>query len=50
MAGATSTGTGLGLSLVLQIARKHSGEAHCDRAAGGGTRITVTLASADHVP
>jgi signal transduction histidine kinase len=50
MAGATATGTGLGLSLVRQIARKHSGEAHCDRAAGGGTRITVTLASAEHVP
>jgi len=49
MVGATATGTGLGLSLVRQIARKHGGEAQCDRPASGGTRITVTLASVDYV-
>jgi signal transduction histidine kinase len=50
MAGATATGTGLGLSLVRQIARTHGGEARCDRAMGGGTRITVTLVALDHIP
>ena len=36
-------GWGLGLALVRLIARRHGGEARCDRAPGGGARFAVDL-------
>jgi signal transduction histidine kinase len=39
-------GSGLGLALVREIARRHSGEAVCLAAEGGGSRFRVTLPGA----
>lgn len=38
-------GTGLGLALVRELARAHGGDARIDATPGGGTRVTVVLAS-----
>ncbi|MDP1838988.1 MAG: HAMP domain-containing sensor histidine kinase [Reyranella sp.] len=39
----TGRGSGLGLALVLDIARRHGGDAVCLAAAGGGSRFRVDL-------
>jgi len=39
-------GSGLGLALVLDIARRHGGEAVCLAAEGGGSRFRITLPAA----
>ena len=42
----TGRGSGLGLALVLDIARRHGGDAVCLAAEGGGSRFRVDLPSA----
>ena len=42
-AGETGRGSGLGLALVLDIARRHGGDAVCLPADGGGSRFRVDL-------
>jgi two-component system, OmpR family, sensor histidine kinase MprB len=37
-------GSGLGLAIVRQVAQAHGGDVHAERAAGGGTRVELTLA------
>ena len=39
----TGRGSGLGLALVLDIARRHGGDAVCLPAEGGGSRFRVDL-------
>jgi signal transduction histidine kinase len=45
MAGSAESGrgSGLGLALVLDIARRHGGDAVCLAAEGGGSRFRVDL-------
>lgn len=43
----SSTGNGLGLSLVRQIARRHGGDARCERLDDGRSGFVVTLPSSD---
>ena len=42
----TGRGSGLGLALVLDIARRHGGDAECLAADGGGSRFRVALPAA----
>jgi signal transduction histidine kinase len=42
----TEGGSGLGLALVLEIARRHGGEARCLPREGGGTCFEVDLPAA----
>jgi signal transduction histidine kinase len=48
LAGASESGrgSGLGLALVLDIARRHGGDAVCLAAEGGGSRFRVDLPAA----
>ena len=41
--GESGRGSGLGLALVLDIARRHGGDAVCLAAEGGGSRFRVDL-------
>ena len=43
LAGGKESGRGLGLALVLDIARRHGGDAVCLEAEGGGSRFRVDL-------
>ncbi len=42
-------GSGLGLAIVRQVAETHGGEVVAERAAGGGTRMTLRLRRATAV-